>query len=508
MQKTLIEETKRKEKHNKGITLIALVVTIIILLILAGVSIITLTGENGIITRTSGAKTAIENASIREQVQLAVMAGMSNRDLRVEQEMLEDALTKSFGAKGTGYTIEGNSTDGWTVTVGTQSYKITSTGEMEEVQPPVEISTLVDGSKVAKTTAVKDKSTKPQTFYIPQDFKLATGSPTKVDEGIVVEDERGNQFVWVPVPVTIWDSTKHTEDELGYEQGKKNYTPMAVADSTCPTPTVSGTLYRGLLYTFSGTTATYKSSYTVGKTSYREPSLVTGASNVKWAPMSIEQGQTDVAGSSYDRANFENAGSFATASAFGAQMQIDYNEMITSVNTYGGFYVGRFETGYETVDNAKVVTSKPAINGVTTLDASMKVKVGETTVINNTWYGLYKAQKEFSTSEKVKSSMIWGSQYDAMMNWMAKTGKTVGTADSSKCNTATTTGSNAEDVLNNVFDLYGCHYEWTLEAHSTYNRAKRGGIYYNNYAPAIRDYNAPISIIDYYGSRLALYIVE
>lgn len=46
MQETLIKKTIRKEKHNKGITLIALVVTILILLILAGVTIMTLMGDN------------------------------------------------------------------------------------------------------------------------------------------------------------------------------------------------------------------------------------------------------------------------------------------------------------------------------------------------------------------------------------------------------------------------------------------------------------------------------
>lgn len=59
-------------KNNKGITLIALVVTIIVLLILAGVSIAMLTGQNGILTRASeaGKDTAIANA--KEKVTLAI----------------------------------------------------------------------------------------------------------------------------------------------------------------------------------------------------------------------------------------------------------------------------------------------------------------------------------------------------------------------------------------------------------------------------------------------------
>ena len=44
-------------KNSKGITLIALVITIIVLLILAAISIATLTGENGILTQANKAKT-------------------------------------------------------------------------------------------------------------------------------------------------------------------------------------------------------------------------------------------------------------------------------------------------------------------------------------------------------------------------------------------------------------------------------------------------------------------
>ncbi len=59
-----------KEK-TKGITLIALVITIIILLILAGVTIATLTGENGILTKAQKAKEQTEIASQEEQRKLA-----------------------------------------------------------------------------------------------------------------------------------------------------------------------------------------------------------------------------------------------------------------------------------------------------------------------------------------------------------------------------------------------------------------------------------------------------
>ena len=63
---------KQGNKKNTGITLIALVITIIVLLILAGVTIATLTGENGILKRANDAKEQTEVASVKEQAQLDI----------------------------------------------------------------------------------------------------------------------------------------------------------------------------------------------------------------------------------------------------------------------------------------------------------------------------------------------------------------------------------------------------------------------------------------------------
>lgn len=61
-------------KNQKGITLIALVVTIIVLLILAGISIAMLTGDNGVITRTNTAKVSQIEGQVKEEVKLAVQS--------------------------------------------------------------------------------------------------------------------------------------------------------------------------------------------------------------------------------------------------------------------------------------------------------------------------------------------------------------------------------------------------------------------------------------------------
>ena len=74
---------RKTSKNEIGITLIALVVTIVVLLILAGVSISMLTGENGIITQAQEAKLATERSSLKEQLQLDAVAEADKDSLEV-----------------------------------------------------------------------------------------------------------------------------------------------------------------------------------------------------------------------------------------------------------------------------------------------------------------------------------------------------------------------------------------------------------------------------------------
>ena len=72
----------RKHKINKtsGITLIALVVTIIVLLILAGISIQMLTGDNGILNRAEQAVKKHADANELEKIQIAVLSAQTQNE--------------------------------------------------------------------------------------------------------------------------------------------------------------------------------------------------------------------------------------------------------------------------------------------------------------------------------------------------------------------------------------------------------------------------------------------
>ena len=79
--------------RNNGITLIALVITIIVLLILAGVSIAMLTGENGLLTKATDAELRTNIEDEKEIIKLEILGNLDNQgkvDLNKLKECLEE----------------------------------------------------------------------------------------------------------------------------------------------------------------------------------------------------------------------------------------------------------------------------------------------------------------------------------------------------------------------------------------------------------------------------------
>mgnify|MGYP004583673539 CR=1 FL=1 len=88
---------KYKLKKNKGITLIALVVTIIVLLILAGISISMLTGQNGILNRAQEAKEKTQVANEKEAIGLATMDALTEGKGTITKEILTKTMKSYLG---------------------------------------------------------------------------------------------------------------------------------------------------------------------------------------------------------------------------------------------------------------------------------------------------------------------------------------------------------------------------------------------------------------------------
>ena len=155
-----------------------------------------------------------------------------------------------------------------------------------------------------------------------------------------------------------------------------------------------------------------------------------------------------------------------------SQLETEFNDMITSVEKYGGFYIGRYETG--NLSQEKVVVIK-----------------NNTDIGNQTWYTMYKKAKGIAVNNNVTSSMIWGSQWDATMRWMYNSGneeKKKYTYDSTgkgnysgtNGNQPIATGSIETYAVNNIYDMAENVRDWAIEAYGTILRDGRGGYYRNN----------------------------
>lgn len=119
----------KKQKKEKGITLIALVVTIVVLLILAGVAISMLTGDNGIITNAKNAKESIDIAGEKEIVQLSATAAKDLETRIIE----EDELRKELNNHADGIELD-RVGDKFKVTFSSnRSYIVDGTGKVTEV---------------------------------------------------------------------------------------------------------------------------------------------------------------------------------------------------------------------------------------------------------------------------------------------------------------------------------------------------------------------------------------
>ena len=177
-----------KRELNNGITLIALVITIIILLILAGISIAMLTGDNGILNKATTAKEETTKASAEEKVKIAVV-GSYNTEGKINKTELKKNLDNVEGIDKTTTNIKSLPS-----TVICDGYEVEITGSLEG---GLEIGKIVTGSN-------KEYENN-GTAVIPVGFAIVPNLDD-VSEGLVISDVAndteniGNQFVWIPVP--------------------------------------------------------------------------------------------------------------------------------------------------------------------------------------------------------------------------------------------------------------------------------------------------------------------
>ena len=406
-------------KNKKGITLVALVVTIVVLLILAGVSINLVLGNNGIIAKAKEAETKSAEASQNDLI------GMNKLT-----QQLEGVLNENGGG---------------------------NTGE--------------SGTDI-KVPAEATAETAP---YFPDNtFTKKEGT---IDTGLVIQDAKGNEYVWVVVPRTtavyattgLGKTTFTDADYINIETDLKNYTSIYRNGTNC-----SDTWY-----------ADDKNEGWLSETEYKALK----------------------------------------------------NKMLKSVYENGGFYVGRYEAGIKENRTGEPCTNS---DGKYTIEG-MPAPLSKADAYPYTWVTRTQAQNlaQNVNSGTKASSLMFGIQWDLVLAFMSKdkakiTSTEILTKDSttignymnsafqlsqtgkyaiclnyvanSKWNTSTTvtanfvdasrkkivqslegngilvtTGTSEQNKVMNMYDIAGNVVEWTLENSSpTYAPCVyRGGGYDN-----------------------------
>ena len=319
-------------KKENGITLIALVITIIVLLILSGIAIATLTGENGLLNQATKAK---------EETQIAI----------------KDELRKL---------------------------------------------TMLEASTNLENTSYKDKNNK--TATIPAGFAVSqVEGENTIEDGLVIIDKKGNEFVWIPV----------MEDN----------------------------------------------SYTRNST-YE---------------------MVDISLNSYDYEGY-------------LPSTIDDEKNV--VTNAGGFYIARYETGKEIINNEYIPVSKK----------------GATVWCDITQEEAQIISEAFISNSNVVSALISGTQWDVTMAFIDnKDGFEVTEMSANRhLGYLTVSGQNEMDKACNIYDLEGNAWEYVAEknTYSSSSPYNRRGSYYNGSHPASYRSSCNGYASSSRSFRMALYVIK
>ena len=414
-------------KTKNGITLIALVITIIVLLILAGVTIATLMGDNGILTKANDAKKQTEIAEVKERAQLDIASWVADKMQNGETATVNTPdLVKSI--------LDATNPD-----TDNRYYKeVTDEGVVtpnDYIVPIGELYTNVTGYTQAGTEVEEKPSDWESTqvtaiadgqggvIPLPDGFYYVGGTKS---EGIVISDNsadakkgtshevaqtlQGNQFVWVPV-----ENDADFQIYEGYRSGG-----LDSKLGNCQEPYAGG---------YTNETAEYN----------------TMKDNVlKYNGFFVGRYEAGVEGP----ARVDEDG-------------IDDEVVIKQgKNVYN--YVGWSDSEKMTVETG----------GAVELAKNFDTKRGYTSVTSTLIYGVqwdaimqfidsgYKNEDGKLTSYVADSTGRGNYQEDENTNdWKG---------------TPTVTGASANYAVKNIYDLAGNCWEWTMESYGTNNRVIRG----------------------------------
>jgi len=432
--------------NQTGITLIALVVTIVVLLILAGVSINAIFSENGIIKRAQDAQNKMDEAT--------------QNDLDSINELNNWIDGKVNGTTG------GGTTGG---------------DETPTEKPLITDSSLTSNDRTtSESTTVIAKDKKGNQVVVPGGFKISSASGESVQQGIVIEDKDGNQFVWVPVSNKNGDGSNKIVKDDGSE--------------------VEITLGR---YTFAtsspGTPAIKQKGSEYDQTTLAQ--ATSGTLNTKYGVAKSTYYFYELNGSRPGKEKSDLTGTNTTAK--------NLKDFIEKTESNKGFYIARYEASYGSGYNSsgtdtatKFANAKP-LSKVSTANSTSSMNYKEGTLVS---------QNMYKNDSYVESDLINSYAWDTAIVYIQAMGNSNYANQTDGNGTLKNTGS-TEDEKCKIFDMAGNLYELTTEysTNTTSSRAypctSRGGNYYGSglYTSSRSSGSATISY-DFVSFRPLLYV--
>ena len=448
---------RRDYSNQTGITLIALVVTIVVLLILAGVSINALFGDSGIINKAKDAQNKMNQAAENDQ-----------KGINELSNWLDSKINGNSGGNTTG----GNTTGG---------------GDTPTEKPLITDSSLTSNDRTtSESTTVIAKDKKGNQVVVPGGFKISSASGESVQQGIVIEDKDGNQFVWVPVSNKNGDgSNKIVKDDGSEVEITLGRYTFATSSPGTPAIKQKGSEYDQTTLA-QATSGTLNTKYGVAKSTYYFYELNGSRTS--------------------DRTN-------TTAK--------NLQDFIENTETNKGFYIARYEASYGSGYNSsgtdtatKFGNAKP-LSKVSKANSDSSINYKEGTLWNfiTQPQAALVSKNMYKNDKYVESDLINSYAWDTAIVYIQAMGNSNYANANRGTNTSLKNTGSTGDEKCKIFDMAGNTSEWTTEYRTDTSSSRaypctfRGGDYgHSNYFTSFRHYSGATSSFNDISFRPLLYV--